>query len=67
MAGLVPAIHVFYNQQQQSRRIRSGYVRLRDIFNKRHITGFCLKFNKRDNRFLSDGDANYNYTREEKP
>jgi hypothetical protein len=42
-----------------------GFVRFRDIFDKRHITGFCLKFNKAENRFLFDGDERYNYTRNE--
>jgi hypothetical protein len=42
-----------------------GFVRFRDIFDRRHITGFCLRFNKRDGRFLFDGDERYNYTRPE--
>jgi hypothetical protein len=42
-----------------------GYVRFRDIFDRKHITGFSLRLNKRDCRFLFDGDEGYNYTREE--
>jgi hypothetical protein len=42
-----------------------GFVRFRDIFDRRHITGFCLRFNKADNRFLFEGDERYNYTRQE--
>ncbi len=42
-----------------------GFVRFRDIFDQHHITGFCLRFNKRDARFLFDGDERYNYTRKE--
>jgi hypothetical protein len=43
-----------------------GFVRFQDIFGKFHVTGFCLKFNKGDARFLFEGDKRYNYTREDK-
>jgi hypothetical protein len=42
-----------------------GFVRFRDVFDRKHITGFCLNFNKRDGRFLFYGDGRYNYTRQE--
>ena len=42
-----------------------GYVRYRDIFRKRHITGFCAKYSPIDNRFRLIGGGSYNYTRNE--
>lgn len=42
-----------------------GFVRFRDIFDQRHITGFCLRFDKRGGQFLFDGDERYNYTHRE--
>jgi hypothetical protein len=42
-----------------------GFVRFRDIFDKRHITLSCLKFSKRDNWFYFDGDERYNSTHQE--
>jgi hypothetical protein len=43
-----------------------GFIRFRDIFDNRHLTGFCLRFDKRDGRFFFNGDERYNYTYEEK-
>ncbi len=42
-----------------------GFVRFRDIFDKRHISVFCLKFSKSDRLFRFEGDRQYNYTYEE--
>ena len=39
-----------------------GFVRYRDIFRKRHITGFCARLDRRTNRFILEGDRRYNYT-----
>jgi len=42
-----------------------GFVRFRDIFDRRHISVFCLKFSKSDRLFKFEGDRQYNYTYEE--
>jgi hypothetical protein len=39
-----------------------GYVRFRDIFNRTHVTGFCLRLSRSDARFYFAGDHRYNYT-----
>lgn len=39
-----------------------GYVRFRDIFNRTHVTGFCLRMDRSDARFYFVGDHRYNYT-----
>jgi len=39
-----------------------GYVRFRDIFNRTHVTGFCLRLSRSDARFYFVGDHRYNYT-----
>lgn len=45
----------------------TGFIRYEDIFEQRHITGFCAKFQNKRNRFvLRDGDdKRYNYRRNE--
>ena len=42
-----------------------GFVRYRDIFRKRHITGFCARLDRRTNRFTLHGDKRYNYIKDE--
>jgi hypothetical protein len=42
-----------------------GYVRYLDIFNRRHITGFCAYFDPVSQRFVARGDERYSYTRDE--
>lgn len=42
-----------------------GYVRYRDIFGSRYITGFCAVHDRLANRFVLMGDGRYNYTRKE--
>jgi hypothetical protein len=42
-----------------------GFVTFRDIFDKKYVTGFCLKLNRGDGKFLFEGDQRYNYTRQE--
>ena len=39
-----------------------GFVRFRDIFNRTHVTGFCLRLSRSDARFYFAGDHRYNYT-----
>jgi len=41
------------------------YIRFRDIFGKRYITGFCGLFDPLQNRFILWGGDGYNYTRRE--
>jgi hypothetical protein len=42
-----------------------GFIRYKDVFDRRHITGFCAKFDERTNRFALHGGDGYNYTRDE--
>ena len=42
-----------------------GFVRYKDVFEKRHITGFCAIFDSGFNRFTLKGGKDYNYTRDE--
>jgi len=42
-----------------------GFLRYRDIFRKKHITGFCMRYDKSSNRLFLIGDQRYNYTRDE--
>ncbi|MFI5023303.1 MAG: hypothetical protein ACHQRJ_16855 [Alphaproteobacteria bacterium] len=43
-----------------------GFIRYRDIFGNKHITGFCMVYDPIGDRFVSRGDENYNYARTEK-
>src|SRR5260221_4364107 len=55
--------------KQDFMRVTSGddnlifmdFVRFRDIFNRTHVTGFCLRLSRSDARFYFAGDHRYNY------
>jgi hypothetical protein len=42
-----------------------GFIRYRDIFQRKHITGFCAKYAVAENRFALIGGDEYNYTKDE--